>query len=231
MPADSHQPPPQRRVLRLSTILADLGTDAVVQDTGRSPWRRRPRPRTNITIGEIVDRTRQSGFGFLAAVLALIAVPFVGLSTPFGLATAFLGVQMIAGRSHPWLPKKLRGHRVSLSTLNWLSHRVARLTSGLERIIRPRFPLLLAGPFWSACGVGILLQGLGLALPLPIPGSNWIFIVPVILYGIGLLEADGVLLMVCHCITLGQLAMGVWLWETIWPALLRSFQWLGSWLG
>ena len=193
--------------------------------------RRRPRVESNITIGEILDRTRQAGFGCIAALLALVAIPFMGLSTPFGLAIAFLGVQMIAGRTHPWLPARIRRHHVSTSTLEWLGQRLARWTGGLERVVRPRVTFATAGPLWVACGVGILLQGLGLALPLPIPGSNWVFIVPIILYGIGLLEADGLLILICHAITLVEVALGVWLWERVVEGLSGAYHWFGRLFG
>lgn len=251
----SSQPAEPRRTLQLSAILVQLrdgavpdGATAAAEASGgptsasgagsvetaprrRRRFRRRAKIRSNITIGEILDRTREAGFGFIAALLALIAVPFVGLSTPFGLAIAFLAVQMIVGLHRPWLPERLRRHRVSMTTLEWLGRRLAHWTAGLERIIRPRFPFMTTGLFWTACGVGILVQGLGLSLPLPIPGSNWIFIIPIILYGIGLLEADGLLIMVCHTITVVQLALGVWLSETIVRALTNTFHWFSSLLG
>lgn len=192
---------------------------------------RRPRVRSNITVGEILDRTRQAGFGFIAALLALIAVPFVGLSTPFGMAIAFVGGQMIAGLHSPWLPQRIRRHLVTMETLQWLGQRLARWTGGLEHIIRPRFPFMVAGPFWTICGVGMLIQGLGLSLPLPIPGSNWIFLVPIILYGIGLLESDGLLIMVCHVITLIEVGLGVWLWELIERGLADACHWVAKLFG
>jgi hypothetical protein len=235
-----------RQSLRLSAILVDLAQDATPADQGvmdtsdqkggsrqgaaaedasRTGRHMRTRVRSNITVNEILDRTRRAGFGFIVALLALVAIPFMGLSTPFGLAIALLGGQMIAGRARPWLPRRVRGHRVSMASLLWLGQRVARWTTGLERVIRPRFSFLTEGPFWTVCGVAITLQGLGLALPLPIPGSNWIFIIPIIAYGIGLLESDGLLIMVCHTITLVQVMLGCWLWEVIVHALVNSWNW------
>jgi hypothetical protein len=243
MQSPPDEPIELRRTLRLSTILVALQEEAApeVQDAASSVeqsarghgrrLRRRLRIRSNITIGEILDRTRQAGFGFIAALLALIAIPFVGLSTPFGLAIAFVGLQMIAGSARPWLPRRIRRHLVTMDALRWLGERLARWTSGLERVIRPRFTFVIAGPFWNACGVGILIQGLALALPLPIPGSNWVFVVPILLYGIGLLESDGLLIMVCHTLTLVEVVLGVWLWEIIVRGLTDTYNWLANLLG
>jgi len=233
-----------RKMLRLSSILIQLcdaeaakfarrssedGSSGAGKAGGETPqsesqrqesvrrrrlWRKRRVP-SYLTVGEIIDRTSHAGFGFLLGFLALISIPFFGLSTPFGLAIAFVAGQMALGYKRPWLPRSIRRRHVSMVTLNWLSTRVARWTAGLEKVIRPRFGLFVRGPFWITCGAAIMIQGLGLALPIPIPGSNWIFIFPVMVYGIGLLEDDGVLIMAGHAITIIELVLIVRAWNAI----------------
>src|SRR5688572_9148804 len=75
------------------------------------------RPET-ITVGELVDKAAHSGFGFLVAVLSLIAIPFFGLSTPFGLAIALVGTQLLIGRVRPWLPKRARARPLKMTMLD-----------------------------------------------------------------------------------------------------------------
>lgn len=230
--------------LRLSTILASLAEDAEIlepaHDNAAEPVAESKPPgpfkvRTSVTIGDIVERTRKSGFGFLTGFLALISVPFVGLSTPFGLVIAVGALQMIVGMSKPWLPGWMRRHSISLATLNWLSKKVSRWTAGLERAIRPRFELLTIGPFWSLCGFCILLQAIGLALPLPIPGSNWPFIIVIVLYAIGLLERDGLLVMICHALCAGEIVLAIRFWHHIVEAAhavqiqaVKLWEWIGN---
>jgi hypothetical protein len=189
------------------------------------PRKRKERQLSNISIGEIVDRAEHAGFGFVLAFLALVSIPFVGLSTPFGLAIAFGAMQMIIGLHRPWMPKIVRRRRISVETIDWLGQKLVKWTSWMERLIRPRFIFLTQGPFWTLCGFGILLQGLALALPLPIPGSNWIFIFPVILYAIGLLENDGLLILTCHLLTLVQGVLAVLFWEVLERGLHRLWGW------
>jgi hypothetical protein len=43
---------------------------------------------------------------------------------------------------------------------------------------------------------------------------EWI-VIPIIPYGIGLLKSDGLLIMVCHAITLTQVVLGVALWRIV----------------
>ena len=228
--------------LRLSAILRELQGQAQPQPdppnspngaTAKSQSRRRlrmrlrrhrpPRVRSNITLGEIVDRTAHAGFGFLAAFLAMISLPFVGLSAPFGLAVSFLGGQMLVGRNRPWLPGRLRRHLVAMSTLAWLGDRVTRWTLGLERWIKPRFTMLTRGPFWAMIGLGLMIQGIGLSLPLPFPGSNWVFAVPILIYGIGLLEDDGLLVVISHATTAALVVLAVVFWELVRQGVARVF--------
>ena len=215
--------PATRLTLRLSQILRDLAQDEVPEsahvaespDLSRRQQRKQRRRqlkeiKSEITLGEIIDRTRHAGFGFLSALLALVSIPFpFGLSLPMGLAIALNGGQMIAGRRRPWLPKRIRARAVSLATLEWLSVKVARYTAGLERWIKPRLTLFLKGPAFGMIGAAMIFHGIGLALPLPIPASNWIFIVPIVCYAVGLLETDGILIMVGHLVTVAYVTLAV----------------------
>lgn len=182
--------------------------------------------RRDISIGEILDRTRHAGFGFIAALLALASVPLVGLTVPFGLAVAAIGGQMMAGMSRPWLPQFICRRRITLATLESLSHRTARWTAKLSHAVRPRLTWLTAGPFRILCGLGLLIQGLSLTLP--VPGADWLFVIPIVLYGVALLECDGLLILVCHVITLVQIVLGTLLWELIALGFVNAYDWGAS---
>lgn len=224
-----------RTQLRLSSILTALcqqaqprttPTEGAKPDVDTPPAADESRQWSNLTLGDIIDRTAHAGFGFLAAFLALVAIPFSGLSLPFGLAIAFLGVQMVAQKSHPWLPGRLRRRLVAMSTIDWISRKVTRWTSGLERVIRPRLIWFARGPFWTLVGVGLVLQGIGLALPIPIPATNLLFIFPILTYGIGLLEDDGALLLAGHTITVGMIFLGTVFFELVYKRVLENLAWV-----
>jgi hypothetical protein len=217
---DAGRTDPPRR-LRLPALLLELGArEHPAEDTAE-------RASQSIQVGEIVDKAQEAGFGFLLAVLALIAIPFVGLSTPFGLAVALCGAQMLVGRSRPWLPRRARRRALKMTMLDRVVQMLARRMRWLTKITRRRWEALLVGPMWSLVGLGVVLQGLGLALPLPIPGSNLIFIVPILLYAVGLLERDGVLLAVAHLWTAINLALLVVFGATVVEVLRRAAHWIG----
>jgi hypothetical protein len=201
--------------LRLDGMLRELGA----HDGDDLP----PARRNHITVGELVDKAAQAGFGFLVAVLSLIAIPFVGLSTPFGLAIALIGMQLAIGRSRPWLPQRARRRQLSMTMLDRILTLLARRTRWLAKSTRRRWPLLVTP---KLVGVAIVVLALLLALPLPIPGSNLIFIVPLLVYAVGLLEGDGMWILFAHVATLVDIGLVVAFGATVVSVLVRVWNWI-----
>jgi len=202
------------RRLRLDELLRELGAH-----DGEVP----PARADGITVGELVDKAAEAGFGFLVGVLTLIAIPFFGLSTPFGLAIALVGMQLAIGLPRPWLPKRARRRELSMTMLDRVLSLLARRTKWLSRSTRRRYERLLIP---RLVGVGIVLLGLGLALPLPIPGSNMIFLIPLFVYAVGLLERDGVWILVGHLGTAIDMALLVVFGATVLLALEHAWHWI-----
>ncbi len=178
---------------------------------------------SGVTVGELIDKAAEAGFGFSIGVLALIAIPFFGLSTPFGLAIALLGAQLAIGRPRPWLPKRVRARMLSMSMLDKVLRLFAKRTKWLARSTKRRWEVLLTP---RLIGFAITLLGLGLALPLPIPGSNMIFIVPILVYSIALLERDGVWAAIGHICTLVDNTLLVVFGATVLAVLERVWHWI-----
>lgn len=203
------------RRLRLDELLRDLGAC----DHGEPAP---PRP-TVTTVGALVDKAAEAGFGFLIGVMALIAIPFVGVSTPFGLAIALIGAQLMLGRHKPWLPARARRRELSMTMLDRVLGLLSRRTRWLARLSRRRWERALQP---RLIGLGIVLLALGLALPLPIPGSNLIFLIPLFIYAIGLLERDGVWIALGHACTVIDLAVLTVFGATVATVLERLWRWL-----
>lgn len=209
----------QPRRLRLDELLRELGADdqreelpvatAVATD--------------GITVGELVDKAAEAGFGFTIGVLALIAIPFFGLSTPFGLAIALLGAQLALGRKRPWLPQSARRRRLSMAMLDKVLRLFTRRLRWLAKSTRRRWERIITP---RLIGLGVTFLGLGLALPLPIPGSNLIFIVPILVYAIALLERDGLWSAIGHISTLVDMILLVVFGATVIAVLEGVWHWL-----
>jgi len=205
-------PPPR---LRLAELLRELGAD----DSDSPPPERAP----SLTVGALVDKAAEGGFGFLIGVLTLIAIPFVGLSTPFGLAIALLGGQLMLGLRHPWLPRRARRRALSMTMLDRVLALLARRTRWLARLSRRRWELVIQPRLIGLC---IVLLALGLALPLPIPGSNLVFLIPLLLYAVGILERDGVWIALGHLATVIDMALLLVFGATVLTVLERLWHWL-----
>jgi len=212
------------RRLRLDELLRELGANdgepPPATPAGEPPPAARP---DGLTIGALVDKAAEGGFGFLIGVLSLIAIPFVGLSTPFGLAIALLGAQLMIGLRHPWLPARARRRALAMTMLDRVLGILARRTRWLARLSRRRWELVIQPRLIGMC---IVLLALGLALPLPIPGSNLIFLIPLFIYAVGILERDGVWVAIGHACTLIDVAVLVALGATVAGVLERLWHWL-----
>ena len=202
------------RRLRIDELLRELGASEAEPPP--------PRP-ASITVGELVDRSAEAGFGFLVGVLTLIAIPFFGLSTPFGLAIALVGAQLALGMRRPWLPARARRRELSMTMLDRVLALLARRTKFLARSTRRRWePVVMP----RLVGLGIVLLGLGLALPLPIPGSNLIFLIPLFVYAVGLLERDGLWVLLGHAGTVVDMTLLVVFGATVLIALEKAWHWI-----
>jgi hypothetical protein len=217
------------RQLRLSALLSELCKDAERRAERRpatavaEPGHHVIDSSDGLTVGEILDATAHAGFGFVVALLALVAIPFVGLSTPFGLAVGFVGAQIVVGKDRPWLPARIRRRAISVAALDRIARWLIRWTRWMTHLVKPRWPGLSTRVGFCAVGIGLIVQGIGLALPLPIPGSNLVFLVPVLIYAIGVLDEDGVLIALGHLATLVDLVLVVALWQVGAAALGRWF--------
>jgi hypothetical protein len=141
-----------------------------------------------------------------AMLLVLLALPFCfvaipGLSMPFGVAICCIGARMVIG-GEPWLPRFVMHSRLSTARSNQLLTAAIKVARMLESFVRPRLAFLHAGPtMLRLIGLGVVIASLGLMLPLPIPFSNSIPAWAVVLLAIGMMEKDGL------CVLLGYLTV------------------------
>jgi hypothetical protein len=155
----------------------------------------------SLTLAELKESLKGRGSAMLLILLALpfcvIAIP--GLSTPFGIAICLIGACLMMGRE-PWLPRFIMSRRLSTTRLDQLLTGANKAARGLERFVRPRLAFVHAGPGMPRLiGLGVVIAGLGLMLPLPIPFSNSLPAWAVVLLAIGMMEKDGL------CVLLGHL--------------------------
>jgi len=149
-----------------------------------------------ITLGEFLDPLGERAFGFLVLILALpnfIPVP-IGIGGVMGVLVVLVGLQMLAGFEHPWLPGALRRRGVARASLERFITRISPVLRWLEWLCRPRWEALARHPAHRISG--LLLVLIGVALALPIPFTNYPFGLLLVAFAVALIERDGIVLLI-----------------------------------
>ena len=150
----------------------------------------------SITFGDFLDPLGERAFGFLILILALpnfIPVP-IGVGGPMGVLVSFIGLQMLLGFEHPWLLNTLRKRGIKRSSVERFIARLTPVLRWLERLCSPRLEMLTRHPAHRISG--LLLVLIGVALALPIPFTNYLFGLLLVLFAVALIERDGIALLI-----------------------------------
>ncbi len=156
-----------------------------------------------ISIGEVLDILSGKG---QSLILILLCLPFCqpiqipGLSTPFGLVIAFVGLRMAFGK-HAWLPQRIISTKITASTLQKMADSTLWFIRKARFFIHPRLEWMCQHfAMKKINGIMIAALGIFLALPLPIPLSNVIAAWSIFLIGLGILEDDGLFVMMGYAV-------------------------------
>ena len=159
-------------------------------------------PRTGITLSELVHRVGNDGLLILAALLTLvflIPISIPGVSTVFGAAILLIGLARLL-RRELWIPERIAHKTIATRKLRPMLRKALPLLHRLERVSRPnRIAWLVAnGPVERMNNASLILGAVLLMMPFGlIPFSNTFPAVALLFFAIGLLQRDGV------CVLLG----------------------------
>lgn len=166
--------PPAPRA-RLSEILRKIADDSRLE---------------RVSVGDIVAAMPGRA---TAALLFLFAAPNAiptppGTSALLGLPMIYLASQMML-RRQPWLPKFVAARSMRLSDFAALVNRAVPLLARAERMLRPRLSPLVSPVAEMAVGAFCLILAISVALPIPLGNMLPAFAVSIL--ALGLLERDG----------------------------------------
>ncbi len=183
-----------------------------------------------VTLGELIRLLRGRAYLLLVILLSLpflTPLPLPGLSTPFGLAIAFIAMRLSLGQ-RPWLPRSLQRRKVPQGFFAKVLALTTRVIRFLERMLKPRWPFMFSSAFLVRTHAGLmLLSALVLLLPLPIPFTNSFPAWVVLLVAGGLLERDGLFIVLGYGVFLAGALYFVFLGEVAERLVLQVLQWLG----
>jgi hypothetical protein len=159
-------------------------SDLLLQVIGRSDH-------PEVSIGDLVHGLGDRAFGLVLLIFALpncVPAP-PGISSLLGFPLFFFAIQMIQGRAEPWLPAGIARRKMKRADLSKVAVRAAKYVVMLERICRPRWNVLAGRSAERWIGVFILLLATSVALPLPFSNGPPSWAIAII--ALGLLEEDG----------------------------------------
>ncbi|MEI7864096.1 MAG: exopolysaccharide biosynthesis protein [Chthoniobacterales bacterium] len=170
----------------------------------------------DLTLGELIDHLEGRVYTLLLVLLSLPfcqPLPLPGLSTPFGVVIALFGLRF-AFRQQPWLPARFLRTQLTAKFIPAVLRGSAKILRTIERLLFPRLTAVFdfrLTQFFT--GLVICMCGLFLLLPLPIPFSNMIPALTVILCASAFSERDGLCLGVAGVmfgLTLGFFGALIW---------------------
>jgi len=147
-----------------------------------------------ITLGDLLHRMEGRAFGALFLIFAFpnILPSPPGLAGVLGVPLIYLSTQLMLGRM-PWLPGFIASRSITREAFASLVGRAIPWIQRGERMLRHRFGLMVSPPAERVVGAICLI--LSLLLILPIPFGNMLPSIAISIFGMGILERDGVWIM------------------------------------
>ena len=178
----------------------------------------------DVTLAWIMNQLHERAFGLFLLILALpcCITLLYGIPQVVALPLMFIAAQIAIGRRTPWLPGKLAARTVTTAGLASLANRSQRWLKRLEALSHPRLAALTRAPADRFVGLALVLFSASILVPLP--GTNTVPGFAVVIVAMGLLQRDGLLVIVGSVIGTAWIASLIFAGATL-VSLLRG--WLG----
>ncbi|WP_132952569.1 exopolysaccharide biosynthesis protein [Rhodovulum bhavnagarense] len=148
-----------------------------------------------LTLGNLLVGLGERSFGWAIVVFSLVTIlPLPpGSSLITALPVLVTTGQMILGFPHVRLPGRLARIGIDHQKLRRTLVRLRPVTRRLERNLEPRFQALFAPRHERLLGLFLFI--IAFTLFLPIPFSGWFPAISLFVFGVGLIERDGIIAM------------------------------------
>lgn len=157
-----------------------------------------------LTMGEIVDQLDERAFGLLIMLLTLpCLVPGLPGAQVIAIGIFLLAVQVLIGRSEPWLPGWFMRLRVKKSWINSIAAFADKRLRWTERFARPRWRFFAAGVGEKIAALVMALAAVTVMLPI----TNTVPSVALTFMCVGLIQRDGVFTVLGSMIALAWLTV------------------------
>ncbi len=150
-----------------------------------------------LTVGDIVAVLRDRAFALLVVLLGLPNCLPMPPPIPLvcGLLLLLVALQIAAGMSAPWLPRRLLGRSIPRKDVQRAVTRAVPILQRLERWSRPRMSIFESALGMRGMGIALLTLAMALIVAAPVIGQIPLGLA-VCLMGLGLVERDGIVVLV-----------------------------------
>lgn len=167
-------------------------------------------PKDKLTLQEVRDQLGQEGmllFIALLTIVFLIPVSIPGVSTIFGGTILLIGISLLLGWNL-WLPSKFLKKELPADKLKNGFNVGLKWFTRLEKISKPHRQMWLINNKISTIinGFSIILGAILLMMPFGlIPFSNTLPAIAILLFSIGILQKDGICILLGHFFNLASI--------------------------
>ena len=179
-------------------------------------------------LGELVDAFGERGFGALMLFFGLmnIAIGIIpGTTTILGAPLLLMGLQLATRADQLWLPKWALRRWIERAAYRSGVEKVLPRVRMVERLSKPRLHMMTSEI--SEILIGIATVALAGILILPIWGGNLVPALIISTFGFGLMQRDGLVVLV-GWLGVAGVAVFIWVaWELVSRALLAVYQMTG----
>lgn len=154
-----------------------------------------------LNFGTLVKLLKGRGFPLF---LILLSLPFCfplqipGVSAPFGIALAFMGFRIALGKKM-WWPKSWLKKEIPQKSLNRIIDWAEWGHGKIKKFVHSRMIFLSQNDRWHHLhGVLVIVMASLLSLPIPIPFTNMMCAFPILFLGVGMLEDDGLFIIIAY---------------------------------
>ena len=155
----------------------------------------------DLTLRRVFHLMGEEGHAVLMLFLCLPflqPIPIPGLSTPLGFLISVVSYFLFRNRA-PWLPKRFETLSISSDVLIKVSEVAEKIWTYAAKVVKPRFVMFHDSTFFRFINLlVVVVNAMLLSLPLPIPFSNTVPAVAIILSAIGYMEKDGFFILLSY---------------------------------
>lgn len=178
-----------------------------------------------LSLREVVDAFGERGFGALILILSLMALfPWPpGGKAIFSAPIILLSAEMALQRDRVWLPGWILNARVNRAAYRKTSLKILKPLRFVERLTKPRLPLLTNDAADVLVGVLCILLAMMMALPVPfgdaLPGLT------LAIFGLAIIQRDGFAVIAG---LVGTAICGIYL-TLVWTAVVAIIHGVAGW--